>query len=99
MKWGEATMAVQTTRTVEEMEEYCARLRAAGLDAPRSRPGPPLPPKPTPTPPPPPRWRDIQPLLRGSSEVLRPPPGAQRPGVPPPQPRGSEPNRPPTLPL
>ena len=33
-------MAVQATRTVEEMEEYCARLRAAGLDAPWSRPGP-----------------------------------------------------------
>src|SRR5262250_3721457 len=33
-------MAVRTTRTVEELEAYCARLRAAGLDAPWSRPGP-----------------------------------------------------------
>jgi hypothetical protein len=40
-------MAVQTTRTVEELEAYCARLRAAGLDAPWSRPGPLIPPKPT----------------------------------------------------
>ena len=45
-------MAVQTTRTVEELEAYCARLRAAGLDAPWSRPGPLIPPKPTATQPP-----------------------------------------------
>ena len=82
-------MAVQTTRTIEEMEEYCARLRAAGLDAPWSRPGPLIPPKPTATQPRHWRWRDIEPLLRESSEFLSPHRGAERrvlrlhnPGVP-----------------
>ena len=82
-------MAVQATRTVEEMEEYCARLRAAGLDAPWSRPGPLIPPKPTATQARHWRWRDIEPLLRESSEFLSPHRGAERrvlrlhnPGVP-----------------
>ncbi|PYN50613.1 MAG: hypothetical protein DMD94_26740 [Candidatus Rokuibacteriota bacterium] len=82
-------MAVQTTRTAQEMEEYCARLRAAGLDAPWSRPGPLIPPKPTATQPRHWRWRDIEPLLRESSEFLSPHRGAERrvlrlhnPGVP-----------------
>ena len=57
-------MAIQTARTVEELEAYCARLRAAGLDAPWSRPGPLIPPKPTATEPRHWRWRDIEPLLR-----------------------------------
>jgi gentisate 1,2-dioxygenase len=85
----ETVMAVQTTRTVEELEEYCARLRAAGLDAPWSRPGPLIPPKPTATQPRHWRWRDIEPLLRESSEFLSPHRGAERrvlrlhnPGVP-----------------
>src|SRR2546426_1063848 len=69
---GNATMAVQTTRTVEELEAYCARLRAAGLDAPWSRPGPLIPPRPTATQPRHWRWRDIEPLLRASSEFLSP---------------------------
>src|SRR5438094_9946263 len=71
-------MAVQTTRTVEELEAYCARLRAAGLDAPWSRPGPLIPPKPTATQPRHWRWRDIEPLLRESSEFLSPHRGAER---------------------
>src|SRR2546427_11111409 len=82
-------MAVQTTRTVEELEAYCARLRAAGLDAPWSRPGPLIPPKPTATQPRHWRSRDIQPLPRESSEILSPHRGAERrvlrlhnPGVP-----------------
>src|SRR3989442_7151796 len=80
-------MAVQTTRTIEEMEKYCARLRAAGLDAPWSRPGPLIPPKPTATQPRHWRWRDIEPLLRESSEFLSPHPGAERRGLRLPQPR------------
>ena len=83
----EATMAVQTTRTVEELEAYCARLRAAGLDAPWSRPGPLIPPKPTATQARHWRWRDIEPLLFESSEYLSP---ASRRGASrasPPQPR------------
>lgn len=82
-------MAVQTTRTAEELEAYCARLRAAGLDAPWSRPGPLIPPKPTATQSRLWRWRDIEPLLRESAEFLSPHRGAERrvirlhnPGVP-----------------
>ena len=82
-------MAVQTTRSVEELEAYCARLRAAGLDAPWSRPGPLIPPKPTATQARHWRWRDIEPLLFESSEYLSPHRGAERrvlrlhnPGVP-----------------
>src|SRR5215472_8773193 len=82
-------MAVQTTRTVEELETYCARLRAAGLDAPWSRPGPLIPPKPTATQARHWRWRDIEPLLFESAEYLSPHRGAERrvlrlhnPGVP-----------------
>ena len=82
-------MAVQTTRTVEELEAYCARLRAAGLDAPWSRPGPLIPPKPTATQARHWRWRDIEPLLFESAEYLSPHRGAERrvlrlhnPGVP-----------------
>src|SRR5437870_11889257 len=71
-------MAVQTTRTVEELEAYCARLRAAGLDAPWSRPGPLIPPKPTATQARHWRWRDIEPLLFESSEYLSPHRGAER---------------------
>src|SRR5438093_1101963 len=82
-------MAVQTTRTVEELQAYCARLRAAGLDAPWSRPGPLIPPKPTATQARHWRWRNIEPLLFESSEYLSPHRGAERrvlrlhnPGVP-----------------
>ncbi len=82
-------MAVQTTRTAEELEAYCARLRAAGLDAPWSRPGPLIPPKPTATQSRLWRWQDIEPLLRESAEFVSPHRGAERrvirlhnPGVP-----------------
>jgi gentisate 1,2-dioxygenase len=82
-------MSVDTTRTAEELEAYCARLRAAGLDAPWSRPGPLIPPKPTATQARLWRWRDIEPLLRESPEFLVPHRGAERrvlrlhnPGVP-----------------
>src|SRR5437879_12551223 len=71
-------MAVQTTRTAQEMKEYCARLRAAGLDAPWSRPGPLIPPKPTATQPRHWRWRDTEPPLPESSEFLSPHRAAER---------------------
>lgn len=82
-------MAVETTRTAEELEAYCARLRSVGLDAPWSRPGPLIPPKPTATQARLWRWHDIEPLLRESPEFLVPHRGAERrvlrlhnPGVP-----------------
>lgn len=82
-------MAVQATRTAEELDAYCARLQAAGLDAPWSRPGPLIPPKPTACQARLWRWRDIEPLLRESADFLTPHRGAERrvirlhnPGVP-----------------
>ena len=82
-------MAVHATRSTEELEAYCARLRAVGLDAPWSRPGPLIPPKPTQTQARLWRWSDIEPLLRESPEFLVPHRGAERrvlrlhnPGVP-----------------
>src|SRR4029434_9823886 len=82
-------MAVQTTRTVEELEAYCARLRAAGLDAPWSRAGTLIPPTPTATRAPHGRGRTMEPLLFESAEYLSPHRGAERrvlrlhnPGVP-----------------
>jgi gentisate 1,2-dioxygenase len=82
-------MAVQTTRTAEELEAYLSRLQAVGLDAPWSRPGPLIPPKPTATQARHWRWREIEPLLRESSDFLSPHRGAERrvlrlhnPGVP-----------------
>jgi gentisate 1,2-dioxygenase len=82
-------MAVHATRTAEDLEAYCARLRGAGLDAPWSRPGPLIPPKPTATQARLWRWRDIEPLLRESPDFLVPHRGAERrvlrlhnPGVP-----------------
>src|SRR2546422_10745895 len=79
-------MAVHATRTAEELEAYCARLRGAGLDAPWSRPGPLIPPKPTATQARLWRWRDIEPLLRESPEFLVPHRGAERRGLRLPQP-------------
>src|SRR3989442_8182548 len=73
-------MAVHATRTAEELEAYCARLRGAGLDAPWSRPGPLIPPNPTATQARLWRWRDIEPLLRESPEFLVPHRGAERRG-------------------
>src|SRR2546425_5959634 len=80
-------MAVHATRTAEELEAYCARLRGAGLDAPWSRPGPLIPPKPTATQARLWRWRDIEPLLRESPEFLVPHRGAERRGFRLPNPR------------
>jgi gentisate 1,2-dioxygenase len=82
-------MAEQARNTAKELEAYCGRLEAAGLDAPWSRPGPLIPPKPTATQPHLWRWREIEPLLRESSDFLSLHRGAERrvlrlrnPGVP-----------------
>jgi gentisate 1,2-dioxygenase len=71
-------MTVHATQTVKELDICCAQLEAAGLDAPWSRPGPLIPAKPTA-----PqvhlwRWREIEPLLRESSDLLSLHPGAER---------------------
>lgn len=71
-------MAGQTRDTTKELEAYCGRLEAAGLDAPWSRPGPLIPPKPTATLAHLWRWREIEPLLRESSDFLVLRRGAER---------------------
>ncbi|MBI4611164.1 MAG: cupin domain-containing protein [Candidatus Rokubacteria bacterium] len=77
--------------TVVDLERYCAALRAAGLDAPWSRPGPLIEPKRTRVEPWLWRWTEIEPLLRQSADFLTPArgEGAERrilrlmnPGVP-----------------
>ena len=82
-------MARQVTQSVEELEKYCASLRAAGLDAPWARPGPLIEPKKTRVQPCLWRWAEIEPLLRRSAEFVAPDRGAERrilrlanPGVP-----------------
>lgn len=82
-------MSAKAVAATEALDAYCARLRAAGLDAPWSRPGPLIPPKPTAVQPRLWRWRDIEPLLRESVNFLSPHRGAERrvirlanPGVP-----------------
>jgi gentisate 1,2-dioxygenase len=71
------------------LETYCARVAAAGLDAPWSRPGPLIPSKKTKVEAVHWKWDDISPLLRQSAEFVKPGPEAERrilrlanPGVP-----------------
>lgn len=75
--------------THEGLDAYCARLRAAGLDAPWSRPGVLIAQKKTRVEPCHWRWAEIEPLLRRSAEFVTPGRGAERrilrlanPGVP-----------------
>lgn len=82
-------MMMHATQTAKELDIYCAQLEAAGLDAPWSRPGPLIPPKPTATQVHLWRWREVEPLLRESSDFLSLHRGAERrvlrlrnPGVP-----------------
>lgn len=82
-------MALHVTQSAEALEQYCATLRAAGLDAPWSRPGPLIEPKKTRAEPRLWRWAEIEPLLRRSAEFVTPERGAERrilrlanPGVP-----------------
>src|SRR5437867_12824562 len=81
-------MAVQTT-ALAGVEEYVASLRAAGLDAPWTRPGPLIQPKASAAQARLWRWAEIEPLVRRSPEFMKPGRGAERriirldnPGVP-----------------
>jgi gentisate 1,2-dioxygenase len=81
-------MAIQTTAPAS-VDQFVASLRAAGLDAPWTRPGPLIPPKATAVQPRLWRWADIEPLVRQSPDFMKPGRGAERriirldnPGVP-----------------
>jgi gentisate 1,2-dioxygenase len=81
-------MAIQTTAPAS-VDQFIASLRAAGLDAPWTRPGPLIPSKATAVQPRLWRWADIEPLVRQSPEFMKPGRGAERriirldnPGVP-----------------
>lgn len=82
-------MAIQTTAAPASVDQFIANLRAAGLDAPWTRPGPLIPSKATAVQPRLWRWADIEPLVRRSPEFMKPGRGAERriirldnPGVP-----------------
>jgi gentisate 1,2-dioxygenase len=82
-------MARQLTRSAEELEQYLALVRAAGLDAPWSRLGPLIESKKTHVQPRVWRWAEIEPLLRQSADFVAPGEGTERrilrlanPGVP-----------------
>jgi gentisate 1,2-dioxygenase len=80
-------MAIQTAGA--SVEQFVAELRAAGLDAPWTRPGPLIPSKATAVQPRLWRWAQIEPLVRQGPEFMKPGRGAERrilrldnPGVP-----------------
>jgi len=82
-------MAIKATGSGEELERYCADLRAAGLDAPWSRPGPLIEQKKTRVESRLWQWAEIEPLLRRTAEFMAPGRGGERrilrianPGVP-----------------
>ena len=82
-------MAVDATRIDHALEQFMASLRAAGLDAPWTRPGPLIQPKATAVQPRLWRWSDVQALVPRSAEFMKPGRGAERrvvrldnPGVP-----------------
>jgi gentisate 1,2-dioxygenase len=81
-------MAVQTTAPAS-VDQFVANLRAAGLDAPWTRPGPLIPPKATAVQSRHWRWAEIEPLVHQGPEFMKPGRGAERrilrldnPGVP-----------------
>ena len=81
-------MAIQTTAPAS-VDEFVKSLRAAGLDAPWTRPGPLIPPKATSVKARLWKWADIEPLVRQGPEFMKPGRGAERrilrldnPGVP-----------------
>jgi gentisate 1,2-dioxygenase len=81
-------MAVETTAPAS-VEQFVENLRAAGLDAPWTRPGPLIPPKATAVQSRHWRWAQIEPLVRQGPEFMKPGRGAERrilrldnPGVP-----------------
>ena len=80
-------MAIQTAPA--DVDQFIANLRAAGLDAPWTRPGPLIPPKATSVKARLWKWADIEPLVRQGPEFMKPGRGAERrilrldnPGVP-----------------
>ncbi len=82
-------MAVRVTPSATALEEYVASLRAAGLDAPWTRPGPLIQPKASAVQARLWRWAEIEPMLRRSPDFMKPGRGAERrvirldnPGVP-----------------
>ncbi len=82
-------MAIQLTETAGGLSEYCASLRAAGLDAPWTRPGPLIQEKASRVQACLWRWAEVEPLVRRSPEFMSPGRGAERriirldnPGVP-----------------
>ena len=82
-------MALQTIDAAPGLEEWIASLRAAGLDAPWTQPGPLIRPKATKVQTRHWRWAEIEPLVRRGPEFMKPGRGAERrvirldnPGVP-----------------
>lgn len=82
-------MSLQTTTAPGALEQWIARLTEAGLDAPWTKPGPLIRPKASAMQPRVWRWREIEPLVRGSAQFMAPGRGAERrvirldnPGVP-----------------
>jgi gentisate 1,2-dioxygenase len=82
-------MSVRVKESVTDLDAYVARLRAAGLDAPWSQPGPLIRPKTSAVQPRLWRWPEIEPLVREGSRFVTPDRGAERrilrldnPGVP-----------------
>lgn len=82
-------MSLQTTTPTTGLEEFLASLRAAGLDAPWTRPGPLIQPKASAAESRLWRWAEIEPLIRRTPEFMKPGRGAERrvlrldnPGVP-----------------
>src|SRR5262244_3055191 len=71
-------MARQATRSVEELDQYLSLVRAAGLDAPWSRPGPLIESKKTQVQPCVWRWSEIEPLLQRSADFVAPGEGTER---------------------
>jgi gentisate 1,2-dioxygenase len=65
-------------RSSEDLEQYLALVRAAGLDAPWSRPGPLIAAKKTRVEPQLWRWAEIEPLLERSAEFVAPGEGTER---------------------
>jgi len=82
-------MALQATERAADLEAYRAELRAAGLDAPWTEPGPLIRPKASAVQARLWHWAEIEPLVRRSAELMSPGRGAERrivrldnPGVP-----------------
>jgi gentisate 1,2-dioxygenase len=82
-------MAIQTAAAAAGVDQFVANLRAAGLDAPWTRPGPLIAPKATAVQARLWRWAQIEPLVHQGPEFMKPGRGAERrilrldnPGVP-----------------